>query len=213
VQLGNVTVVPETEEYGVLLRRVAEEIPLAFSAFNREEPRPYDPPHSLLITREKSQPPAPPTAAPGSGNAATYAGHDYTILYPSSWFIEADEVQKSGYTDTTIRDPRDPRTLLRIDVSDNPPADVLAAAMPVVQALRRQSGYDELALTRTTFNGYDAVYWEFVVPEAGVPLHKVDVFFINEFGEGVAVLTQAPAARFGSVADAFEAIRSSYSTR
>jgi hypothetical protein len=55
VQLGNVTVVPETEEYGVLLRRVAEEIPLAFSAFNREEPRPYDPPHSLLITREKSQ--------------------------------------------------------------------------------------------------------------------------------------------------------------
>jgi hypothetical protein len=156
--------------------------------------------------------PAPPTNPSVSSNAATYAGHNYTILNPSTWIIEADEVQRSGYTDTTIRDPKDPRTMLRIDVSNNPPADALASAMPVVQALRRQSGYDELALTRTTFNGYDAAYWEFVVPEAGISLHKVDVFFINEFGEGVAILTQAPATRFGTVADAFGTIRDSYTT-
>lgn len=142
----------------------------------------------------------------------TYAGHDYTILYPSPWRVEADEVQKSGYTDTTISDPSDSRTLLRVDASDNPPSDPLAAAMPVINALRRQDGYQELALHRTTFNGYDAVYWEFTVPEAGVLLHKVDVFFTNEHGEGVAILTQAPEARYGAIASAFKAIRDSYST-
>jgi Trypsin-like peptidase domain len=154
--------------------------------------------------------PPPSTSTPSTASAATYRGHDYTILYPSSWTVEADEVQKSGYTDTTIRDPADSRTLLRIDLSDNPPGDALAAAMPVVNALRRQSGYQELALSRTTFNGYDAAYWEFVVPEGGVPVHKVDVFFTNEYGEGVAVLTQTPATRWDSVAAAFKAVRDSY---
>ena len=48
--------------------------------------------------------------------------------------------------------------LLRIDVSQSPPSDVLAAAMPVVESLRRQAGYKELALERTTFNGYANQY-------------------------------------------------------
>ncbi len=164
-----------------------------------------------------NQTPAPQQASPapapttGTGNAATYAGHDYTILYPASWYVAADEVQKSGYTDTTIQAPQDPRVLLRIDVSQSPPAAVLAAALPVVQALRRQAGYQELALERTTFNGYNAVYWEFRVQEKGVLLHKVDVFLINNHGEGVAILTQAPDVTYSSVASAFEAIRASYS--
>lgn len=157
--------------------------------------------------------PAPtPTETTGTSGVATYAGHDYTILYPSAWYVEADEVQKSGYTDTTIRAPDDPQVLLRVDVSEAPPADVLAAAMPVVRALRRQSGYQELDLERTTLNGYAAVYWEFVVPEGGVLLHKVDVFLINQYGEGVAILTQGPKARFDSLSDAFAGMRGSYST-
>ncbi len=54
MQIGDVTVVPETDVHGVLLRRITEEIPGAASALNRDEPRPYDPPHCLLITRETS---------------------------------------------------------------------------------------------------------------------------------------------------------------
>ncbi len=127
--------------------------------------------------------------------------------------VTADELQKSDYIDTTIQAPNDPHLLLRIDVKQSAPSDVLAGAMPVVNTLRREVGYKELALERTTFNGYDAVYWEFLVSENGVLLHKVDVFFINDYGEGVALLTQAPAALWNSAASAFAAIRASYSTR
>jgi Trypsin-like peptidase domain len=161
----------------------------------------------------QAAPPPQATSTPSAPSAATYSGHDYTILYPSTWTIESDEAQKGGYTDTTIRDPSDSRRLLRIDVSDKPPpSDALAAAMLVVNSLRRQSGYQELALTRTTFNGYDAAYWEFVVPERGVPVHKVDLFFINEYGEGVAILTQTPATQWQGAAAAFKAVRDSYTT-
>jgi Trypsin-like peptidase domain len=84
---------------------------------------------------------------------------------PEEWII-----------DTTIRDPQDPRALLRIDVSDNPPGNALSAAMPVVQAVRRQSGYKGACFEPDDVQRYDAVYWEFLVPEAGELLHKVDVF-------------------------------------
>jgi hypothetical protein len=169
-----------------------------------------------VVAPSCNQPPVQQQAAPastpttGGGNAATYAGHDYTILYPAGWDIVADEAQKSGYTDTTIESPDDLRVLLRIDVSPSPPASVLASAMPVVRALRRQTGYQELGLERKTLNGYDAVRWEFIVPEGGVLLHKVDVFLINSHGEGVAILTQAPESIYSSLTDAFEAMRSSY---
>jgi hypothetical protein len=77
--------------------------------------------------------------------------------------------------------------------------------------LRRQPGYRELALVRTTFNGYDAIYWEFLVSQAGVLLHKVDIFFIDQYGEGLGVLTQAPAAAWSSWASTFAALRESLS--
>lgn len=54
VRIGDVTVVPEPEDQGRLERRIQEEIQGTASAFNREEPRPYDPPHALLITREET---------------------------------------------------------------------------------------------------------------------------------------------------------------
>ena len=59
VQIGDVTVVPEAEESGRLVRRIHREIPGAPTAWNREDPRPYDPPHALLITREIGDDPEP----------------------------------------------------------------------------------------------------------------------------------------------------------
>jgi hypothetical protein len=52
VQIGDVTVVPEPEQWGGLIERIEHEIRGAPRAWNRIEPRPYDPPHSLLIIRE-----------------------------------------------------------------------------------------------------------------------------------------------------------------
>lgn len=63
VQIGEVTVVPEADESVRIVRRISTEIPGAAAAWNREDPRPYDPPHALLITREMSDDPEPYEAA------------------------------------------------------------------------------------------------------------------------------------------------------
>jgi hypothetical protein len=59
VQIGDVTVVPEPEQWGGLVQRIQREIRGAPQAWNREDPRPYDPPHSLLIIRETTDDPDP----------------------------------------------------------------------------------------------------------------------------------------------------------
>ena len=58
VQIGDITVVPEPErDFDTLLDRLQHEISAAPRAWNRERPRPYGPPHSLLITRDTTQDP------------------------------------------------------------------------------------------------------------------------------------------------------------
>lgn len=61
VEIGDVTVVPEQFDRTIrgqrLIYRVLDEIPAAPRAWNREDPRPHDPPHSLLITREVTDDP------------------------------------------------------------------------------------------------------------------------------------------------------------
>jgi hypothetical protein len=53
IQVGDVTIIPEPEgSYGFLADRARREIPGAPRAWNRDLPRPYDPPHALLIIRE-----------------------------------------------------------------------------------------------------------------------------------------------------------------
>jgi hypothetical protein len=59
VHIGNVTIVPEPEQWGSLVQRIQREIRGAPRAWNREDPRPYDPPHSLLIIRETTDDPDP----------------------------------------------------------------------------------------------------------------------------------------------------------
>ena len=59
VQIGEIIVVPEPEQSVRLVRRISTEIPGAPRAWNREDPRPYDPPHALLITREIGDDPEP----------------------------------------------------------------------------------------------------------------------------------------------------------
>jgi hypothetical protein len=58
MQIREVTVVPEPEGFGGLARRIQREISGAARAWNRRDPRPYDPPHSLLIIRDTTDDPA-----------------------------------------------------------------------------------------------------------------------------------------------------------
>jgi hypothetical protein len=59
ITLGEITVVPEPEGFGRLTERIAHEIAGGWSAFNRDDPRPYDPPHALLIARVRTDDPEP----------------------------------------------------------------------------------------------------------------------------------------------------------
>jgi hypothetical protein len=96
--------------------------------------------------------------------------------------------------DTTFTSPTDSTLVLRVD--ENPQGgsgSADAAAAPVIAALRRESSYQELAISHTTFEGADALAWEFEVTENGVRLHKLDLFFIDTRGREWGILTQAPA--------------------
>jgi hypothetical protein len=55
ITLGDVTVVPEPEGFGGLTERIAREIAGGWGAFNRDDPRPYDPLHAILIARERTK--------------------------------------------------------------------------------------------------------------------------------------------------------------
>lgn len=57
VQLGDVGVLPEPGGFGGLTDRIQKEIPGAARAWNRQDPRPYDPPHALLIVRKTTDDP------------------------------------------------------------------------------------------------------------------------------------------------------------
>lgn len=57
VRIGHVTVLPERAGFGGLVERIQKEIPGAARAWNGEDPRPYVPPHALLIVNERTEDP------------------------------------------------------------------------------------------------------------------------------------------------------------
>jgi hypothetical protein len=119
--------------------------------------------------------------------------HDLLTVFPTR---ETSEASKGSYLDTTIHSNENSDALIRVDVTPNSSADAAASAGQMEQALSSQPGYREIRFTPTTFHGYSGVAWEFVVSEHGVLLHKVDVVLDDGYGDGVAVLTQAPADEY-----------------
>jgi hypothetical protein len=144
-------------------------------------------------------------------NYTTFDGSYFSVDYPNSWNVEAAEVSKGSYLDTTIRSVTNPDLLIRVDVTptDAAPVDISSAADSVEQSLSSQPGYHELRYQPSSFQGYDSIEWDFLVEENGVLLRKRDVFFTDEYGEGVAILTQAPAAAYPRWRPAFAHIRQS----
>lgn len=132
-------------------------------------------------------------------NPVTYQlfeGSYFSMEYPSTWIRETSEASKGSYLDTTIHSDENSDALIRVDVTPNSSADAAASASQMEQALSSQPGYREIRYMPTTFQGYSGVAWEFVVSEHGVLLHKVDVVLDDGYGQGVAILTQAPADEY-----------------
>jgi Probable lipoprotein LpqN len=153
--------------------------------------------------------PAPQTPTPTTATL-TYNGEAFSIEYPADWQIQnADKPESWGGTDTTIVSQTDPNTLLRVDVKDSGGgATPSAAAEPVIAAISKLPGYQQLDLSADTVDGFPALRWEFLVTESGVLMHKVDEFVVDtDTGGNVAVLTQAPADEYPTVASEFDALR------
>ena len=140
----------------------------------------------------------------------TYSGQSFSISYPKGWQIQSAEQEKGGYFDTTFVSGADPNMLLRVDYTPNDATDPMQAAQTVVNAVQRQPGYQQLDLSRGTFNGFPAAHWEFTVPEGGITLHKEDEFFTDTANNAsVAVLTQAPQSQYSGLANQLARLRRS----
>jgi serine/threonine protein kinase len=171
-------------------------------------------------SNSSSNPPTatgPSTPSAGSSTAASnqaYNGRAFSISYPSGWHVNDAEQNQGGYTDTTIVSPTNQNTLIRVDVTPNPPSsDPSTDAQPVVNDLQKQPGYQQIDLSPGTFEGFSAVHWEFLDRESGVLLHKEDEVFTDSNGDSVAVLTQAPARDYAGLAAQFASLRRTLSMK
>jgi hypothetical protein len=162
------------------------------------------------VTTANQRPPRAPLVA-ASPTYTSFTGTYFNIDYPDTWSVEASEVSKGSYFDTTIRDSADPNLLVRIDVTPaaSVTTDLSSSASQVEQSLVSQPGYRVLRNEPTSVNGYEALAWEFLVAEHGVLLHKQDTFIRDDSGDDVAILTQAPASQYPRWRYAFAHIRRS----
>jgi hypothetical protein len=144
----------------------------------------------------------------------TYNGKAFSISYPSGWQVQDAEQSRLGYTDTTIVSPTDQNTLIRVDVTSNPPSsDPMTDAQPVINARQKHDGYQQIDLSTRKFEGFSAVHWEFLDRESGVLVHKEDEFFTDQNGDSVAVLTQASAGNYAGLARQFASVRQTLSMK
>ena len=162
------------------------------------------PRETVTVTVTEPAPPSPdysyeneePVAA-DAATTATFDGEYFSVEYPDTWRVEAAEVSKGSYIDTTIRDASNPEVMLRIDVSPGSFSTPAAMASEVEAYLVDQPGYRRLRFEQTAFNGHDAFRWDFIVEEDGVRLRKSDIFLATAEGDGVAILIQASAREYG----------------
>ncbi|HMI99250.1 MAG TPA: hypothetical protein VK488_05400 [Gaiellaceae bacterium] len=159
-----------------------------------------------VVQTTRQEPPA--AVAP---TYASFSGAHFSLDYPDAWDIEAAELPKGGYLDTTIRSLTKPDLMIRVDVTPSRGAaiDTSSAADEVERSLAAQPRYRELSFTTSRFQGYESIDWEFIVQEGGILLEKRDIFFTDAYGDGVAILTQAPVGSFSRWRSAFAHVRQS----
>jgi hypothetical protein len=146
-----------------------------------------------------------PAPAPVSAGTQLYDGQAFAITYPGGWWVHEAEQPKSFGTATRILDPSNHARSVRIDVRPTP-----APATPLIDRIRRRPGYRELGLQRLTFEGHDALLWDFVVDQGGRAVRKQALSFTDHGGRGIRIVTQAPARQYARWAQYFAATRGSY---
>jgi hypothetical protein len=76
--------------------------------------------------------------------------------------------------------------------------------------LRNQPGYRELGLRRISFEGHDALHWQYVVDQRGRSVRRDVLRFTDDGGRGITIVTQAPADQYRTWARSLAGTRGSY---
>jgi hypothetical protein len=119
------------------------------------------PPVTVTVTVEKAtagntspKPPPPhkPRRPPSIAKPAslkTFSGSHFSVDYSASWNVEAAELAKVGYLDTTIRNGANPLVMLRVDVAPGgAKSDLVSSARRLERQLRTEKSFGTRSRSR-----------------------------------------------------------------
>jgi serine/threonine protein kinase len=180
----------------------------------------------LLIVSQLSSPDAEPRRTPrANGPAAERSVTPAQEVVPRGWSTYEDPTtgwsiaRPEGWeeipasTDSTSIDFRDPVThsYLRVDWTTTP-GDSAVEAWRAQAASFGQShtGYEEIGISPTTFDGWPAATWEFTYTDGGATLHAVDLGFVVRKEYGFALYFQTHDEDWASSQATFARLKSSF---
>jgi len=142
-----------------------------------------------------------------------FHGNDFSIGYPTSFYIETSEVDKGSYADTTLRKLGTDDTLVRVNFSAGDMSNGMDSAFQLEQGVASSSGYRRIGITPTTLAGMPAARWEFLTTtDSGRTLRTVNILGHNAAG-GWGVMTRAPETGYAKWAPVFKRVRASFDPR
>ncbi|MFN2390307.1 MAG: serine/threonine-protein kinase [Actinomycetota bacterium] len=131
----------------------------------------------------------------------------FDVSYPSGWTVVPG---LSGPTSADFRDPAGGR-YLRVAWTDEPGDDPVAKVRDEIAPsfATRYPTYEEIAIEPTTFEGYDAVHWEYTYSTEGAELRAINLQFVT--GDyGFALNWQTRAAQWDDSLALFEQLKKSF---
>ena len=147
-----------------------------------------------------------PAEAPEGWTTYTEPETGWSIAYPAGW--SATE----GSIDDDSIDLSDPATgsYLRIDWNDEPGDDVMESLSAQEQDFAAEhSGYEQVQLTETEFQGFEAGLWEYTYFD-GVDLHAYNLQFVTDNGYGFALNFQTHEDEWEESQDLWEQFQATF---
>jgi hypothetical protein len=152
-----------------------------------------------------SSSPGAPAVVPAGWTRYRDATTGYRIAYPPGWVpTPTDSSQRIDFVDQASG------SYLRVEWQQ-PPGDSPAGSWRAASATFGAShdNYQELRITPTTFQGYDAAEWEYTYTDQGADLHAIDLGFVTG-AYGFALNFQTHAEDWDSSQATFEAFKAAF---
>lgn len=131
----------------------------------------------------------------------------HSVAYPEEWEVNVNSVGDGSSVDFT--DPES-RAYMRVDWTDTPGTDVVGTAQNFEEDFAaRMDDYHRVRLKAATFQGFEAVDWEYTFTDGGADFHAVNLQFVTE-DYGFALNFQTPADEWDGLQDVLEDFKRSF---